>query len=406
MPPTPPLRTALIGLSSSAITSWASSAHLPGLLTPKGRSTLPITALLNSSVAAAQASIEKYGLDPSTKAYGSPEDLANDPDIDLVICNTRVDKHFETILPSVRRGKDVFVEWPVAGNVQDIETLIEEAGRSGSRVAVGLQRRWAPPVTKLREVVREGVKGKKLGRVLSVDVRAYGGTNDRDVVPEGLSYFFEREVGGNVVVISNGHRECSSASAICTLYVTNANSVLDTVLSVVGDVSPDTAHSQLQLQRPDVRIRDPTTNKIIRTVKSNVPDLVSFHAQLESSATLSYYFRRGQPFPGDPALTWSINLEHAEVKLVSPSGLNLETGEPAKILVHWYDSDEVEEVKWEGDAEFEELGGSARNVIRTLLAFGEGEEAGEGWVSLKDAAGRARLIEGFIRGWEESRGDV
>ncbi|KAK3197499.1 hypothetical protein GRF29_216g438733 [Pseudopithomyces chartarum] len=313
MPPTPPLRTALIGLSSSAITSWASSAHLPGLLTPKGRSTLPITALLNSSVAAAQASIEKYGLDPSTKAYGSPEDLANDPDIDLVICNTRVDKHFETILPSVRRGKDVFVEWPVAGNVQDIETLIEEAGRSG---------------------------------------------------------------------------------------------ILDTVLSVVGDVSPDTAHSQLQLQRPDVRIRDPTTNKIIRTVKSNVPDLVSFHAQLESSATLSYYFRRGQPFPGDPALTWSINLEHAEVKLVSPSGLNLETGEPAKILVHWYDSDEVEEVKWEGDAEFEELGGSARNVIRTLLAFGEGEEAGEGWVSLKDAAGRARLIEGFIRGWEESRGDV
>lgn len=205
--PKPGLRTALIGLSASAITSWASTAHLPGLLTPTGRSKLPLKALLNSSVDAAKAAIQKYNLPPDTKAYGSPEDLANDPDIDLVICNTRVDKHFETILPSIKKGKDVFVEWPVAANLKDVETLVEEARRSGSRVAVGLQRRWTPPAVKLREILKDGVNGRELGKILSVDVRAYGGTNDRDVVPEGLSYFLDREVGGNVIVIGNGHGE-------------------------------------------------------------------------------------------------------------------------------------------------------------------------------------------------------
>jgi predicted dehydrogenase len=202
-----PLRTALIGLSSTAITSWASKAHLPGLLTSTGRSKLPITALLNSSVAAAQSAIKTYDLSPDTKAYGSPQDLADDPDVDLVICNTRVDKHFETILPSVKAGKDVFVEWPIAGNLEDVETLVQEARKSGSRVAVGLQRRWAPPVVKLRDLLAEG----KLGKVLSADVRAFGGIMDREILPEGLMYFADRKIGGNPITISFGH--CKSPSS-------------------------------------------------------------------------------------------------------------------------------------------------------------------------------------------------
>lgn len=380
-----PLRTAIIGLSSSATTSWASAAHLPGLLSPTGRAKLPITALLNSSVKAARSAIETYKLAPETKAYGSPDDLANDPDVDLVICNTRVDKHFETILPSVKKGKDVFVEWPVAANLADIETLVREAEKSGSRVAVGLQRRWAPPAVKLREIIKNGVNGKQLGKILSADVRAYGGTNDRDIVPDGLAYFVDRKVGGNVVVIGNGH-------------------LFDTVLSVVGDLEPGSVQSKLQLQRPDVRVRDPSTNKIIKTVKSDVPDLISLHGSLKSSsATLSYLFRRGQPFPGTPALTWTINLEHGEIRLVSPSGLNLELGEPATIHVHWYDSDEVEEVKWEWNLEQAALPPSARNIFTTSIAFADRKAPGDGWVSLEDATSRARLIEGFLVEWEKSQ---
>jgi predicted dehydrogenase len=198
-----PVRAAIIGLSSTAVTSWAATAHLPGLLSPIGQSKISIKALLNSSVDAAKSAIEAYKLPSETKAYGSPEALAADSDINLVICNTRVDKHYETIIPSVRAGKDVYVEWPIAAKKEHIEELVDAARKSGSRIAVGLQGRWAPPVVKLRELLEDG-KGK-LGKVLSAEVRAYGGTNDREILPIGLKYFAQREIGGNPIVIGFGH---------------------------------------------------------------------------------------------------------------------------------------------------------------------------------------------------------
>ena len=198
-----PLRTALIGLSSSAATSWASVAHLPALLSETGRSKFTIKALLNSSTDAAKSAIETYRLPADTKAYGSPEDLAVDADIDLVICNTRVDKHYETIIPSIRAGKDVFVEWPIAAKKEHIDEIVETARKSGSRVAVGLQRRWNPIVLQVQELING--KEARLGKLLSADARQYGATNDREILPTGLKYFTQREIGGNVIVIGIGH---------------------------------------------------------------------------------------------------------------------------------------------------------------------------------------------------------
>lgn len=56
-----------------------SSAHLPYLVASDGK--YEIKALCNSSVKAAQAAVKAYKLPSSTKAYGDPKDLANDPDV-------------------------------------------------------------------------------------------------------------------------------------------------------------------------------------------------------------------------------------------------------------------------------------------------------------------------------------
>lgn len=74
-----PIRVGMIGLSARAKTSWASNAHFPYLKASNGK--YVITALCNSSVSAAQAAIAAYNLPLSTKAYGSPEDLANDQEV-------------------------------------------------------------------------------------------------------------------------------------------------------------------------------------------------------------------------------------------------------------------------------------------------------------------------------------
>ncbi|KAH7412361.1 putative oxidoreductase [Phaeosphaeria sp. MPI-PUGE-AT-0046c] len=379
-----PLRTALIGLSSTAATSWAANAHLPGLLSSTGRSKIAIKALLNSSVDAAKSAIKSFDLPPDTKAYGSPEDLAADPDIDFVICNTRVDKHYETIISSVRAGQNVYVEWPIAAKQEHINELVETAKKSGSRIAVGLQGRWVPPVVKMREILDNG--NGTLGKVLSADVRAFGGTNDRETLPPSLKYFSEKEIGGNPITIGVGH-------------------TLDWVLSVVGEFEPSTVHAQTQLQRPTIRIRDPSTKEIVDNVTSDVPDLLHVQGALTASpqtvagATLSYSFRRGQPFPGTPALVWTINCQRGEIRLVSPSGPALHASggtEAVTIEVHHFDTDEVKNISWAWSERQKELPLLARGVSECLYAFAEGRAEGDGWASIESAAARARLIERFV----------
>jgi predicted dehydrogenase len=80
-----PIRVGIIGLSPTAKTAWASTAHLPYLKASKHK--YAIAALCNSSVASAKSAIEVYGLPQSTRAYGNPQDLANDEEVRFVIQN-------------------------------------------------------------------------------------------------------------------------------------------------------------------------------------------------------------------------------------------------------------------------------------------------------------------------------
>jgi hypothetical protein len=146
---------------------------------------------------------------------------------------------------------------------------------------------------------------------------------------------------------------------------------------------------------------------------SNVPDLLSLHGGLlpsptvAPSATLSVFYRRGQAFPGDPSFTFSIACEHGEIRLLAPSGPSLETAtedEPVTIRIHWHKDDKVEEVEWKWSEVQEGLPVRARSIWRSLESLADGKPAEDGWVSLEDAARRAELIEGFLKGWEAEVG--
>ncbi len=196
-----PIKLGFIGLSSSETSKWASQAHLPYLLSPHGRQKYQIVALLNSSEEAARAAIEKYGLAPSTRAYGKPEDLAADPDIELVVDVTRVDKHYPTILPSIKAGKNVFVEWPLADNLERVRELVALAHEKGIRTAVGVQGRLSPIFLKVRAVLVSG----RIGKVLSSEARADILSDARDSIPLGRKYLTQRKIGGNAYTIGFGH---------------------------------------------------------------------------------------------------------------------------------------------------------------------------------------------------------
>lgn len=194
-----PIRVALIGISASARVTWVADAHLPYLLSPRGKQHYDLVALLNSSVEAAELAKATFELSSSVKAYGDPAKLAADPDIDLVVVNTRADVHFPVIEPSVRARKGVFVERPLT------ESLAKGIELTGGKLypnsIVGLQGRVAPLTLRLKEILSTGVVGK----VLNSEVRAYGNLIPRDSLPERLTYFADRSVGGHPINVHCGH---------------------------------------------------------------------------------------------------------------------------------------------------------------------------------------------------------
>ncbi|KAI1660854.1 NAD(P)-binding protein [Daldinia decipiens] len=352
----PPIRTAIIGLSSSSFGNWARHAHLPYLLSPEGQKKFQIVALCNSSVDAAKNAIDTFKLPPETRAYGDPDSLAADPDVQLVVCATRVDKHYETILPSVRQGKDTYVEWPLAQNASLASHLAALARQKGGKTVVGLQGWHAPAVMKIRELIGSG----RIGKVLSSEVRAAGGSVDRLSLPTGLEYFTDRKVGGNPFTIGFGH-------------------LFDFVQFVLGDIQA--LHSHLQIQRPDVKIWDRSSGKVVKTVRSDVPDLILVTGSLQASeyvtsgATVHLRFRRGQAFKGEDPLVWSVNGERGEIRLSASGGPGISAashGQPLTIEIHNFDTNEVENVEWNWQGR-EELDISARIVGALYEAFAAGD---------------------------------
>ncbi|KAI1263201.1 NAD(P)-binding protein [Xylariaceae sp. FL1019] len=382
-----PIRIALIGLSSHAKTGWAANAHLPYLLSPAGRSKYIIVALCNSSVSSAQRAIEAYHLPSSTKAYGDPVALAEDEDVDLVVCSTRVDTHYELTKPSAERGKHVFTEWPLTHDVGKSEELGDLVREKGGKSMVGCQGRLAPVVLKMKELVESG----NWGKVLSCEVRAFGGTADRETAAEGLAYFADRKIGGNVYMIGFAH-------------------LWDTVQAVLGEATE--LKSQLQLQRPIMKLRDASGN-IVGTIPVDVPDLIIVDGSLNSSptahngASLSVRYRRGQPFKDEPGLTWHINCERGEIRLTSPSGPSLQANSydaPVAIDVHDFATDQVhsetwEWQKWQDDLNLPVMGRSVASLYEAFYDhIVDGKE--RTYPDFEDAVIRHRQLDSLLDGWE------
>ncbi len=198
MTTTSPIRVGLIGLSSNSVSSWAESAHLPYLISSPRYT---IVALSNSSVDSAKSAVAHYKLPPTTRTYGSPTDLAGDPEVDLVVISVAVGYHYQLAKPVLQAGKDVYVEWPLAANVKQAKELAELAKEKGVRVIVGAQTRASPAVVKLRELLRDT---STIGKITSSSVVASLGAPAK-LWPTSGAYALDLRSGGNTLTIRFGH---------------------------------------------------------------------------------------------------------------------------------------------------------------------------------------------------------
>lgn len=176
---------------------------------------------------------------------------------------------------------------------------------------------------------------------------------------------------------------------------------------VLGDLQNIESH--LQIQRPEVPIRDPASGAIVETVQSDVPDLILVTGSLPASehvrggATLHVRFRRGQPFKGEIPLVWTVAGEKGEVRLSASGGPSIAAmghGAPLAIEVHDFETDTVESVEWAWPAAKEELNVVARNIGALYEAFAAGDETK--YPTFDHAVKRHRQLEEIWKGFSPS----
>jgi len=113
----------------------------------------------------------------AAKSYGSYEDLANDPNVDVAYIGTPNNYHLEHALLCLKAGKHVLCEKPFAVNAKEAQVMIDCAREKNLFLMDAFWTRYFPAMVKLRELLAD----KVIGDVMLVTAD-FGGRGP--VVPE------------------------------------------------------------------------------------------------------------------------------------------------------------------------------------------------------------------------------
>jgi len=82
-------------------------------------------------------------------AFSNLSDLIKE--CDAVFVPTATAAHFEIVSEALRKGKDVYVDKPLAATLEEAEELAELSVKSGRKVMVGFNRRFAPMYVRAKQ---------------------------------------------------------------------------------------------------------------------------------------------------------------------------------------------------------------------------------------------------------------
>jgi predicted dehydrogenase len=111
--PTDRIRLAIIGTGS-----FATGMHLPNL--NKLSSKFEIHAICSRTASKSKSIALQYNAKYSTV---DPDQIINDPEVDLVMICTRHDSHADLVLKCLKANKNVFVEKPLAINITELKKI-------------------------------------------------------------------------------------------------------------------------------------------------------------------------------------------------------------------------------------------------------------------------------------------
>ncbi|PQE18139.1 oxidoreductase family protein [Rutstroemia sp. NJR-2017a BBW] len=369
------IRVGIIGVGATTEGgpgAWGATAHLPALLaSPRYK----VVAIANSSVESAKASIKYHNLDSSIRTYGSIDDIAQDPEIDIAVVSILVSKHYAIAKQLILAGKDVYLEWPLGANTAENEELADLAKTHNVKTIVGSQGRANTLTVKVKEFVDSG----KLGTIVSSTVSgSFFGLGSHSF-PARASYYMSKDSGGDSLSIFVGH-------------------FLDSFIHVLGNFK--SLHSITKIAYPTLDLTGPDGEVVERNFPRTSPDHIFIHGTLESDAIVSINYREpGGPSASGVGLRWIITGTEGEIELTAPE-LMWQIGTPgATLRMRLRNKGNSEDVEYEDASEqdyIKNLAIPSKGVARSWEAFATGDT--DKYATFEHARAVLRTIDAIRKG--------
>ncbi len=136
-------------------------------------------AIASRDLEKARAFADKYGV---AKAYGSYEDMLDDPEVELVYVALPHSHHHQWTIEALNAGKHVLCEKAFAVNEKQAREMIEASEKTGRLLAEAIWTRYMPSRRMITEIVERGDIGRL--RTISANLGYRIDMNERLVRPE------------------------------------------------------------------------------------------------------------------------------------------------------------------------------------------------------------------------------
>lgn len=157
--------------------------HIPELATNPNAQ---LAGYYNPTIKRAEQMAQKYG----GKVYNSIEELLSDSKIDAVVICLANQAHAEVTIQSLKAGKDVLCEKPMATTIEDCEAMVDAANLSGKKLMIAHNQRLAKAHAKAKELLRKGI----IGKILTFRTTfGHGGPEFWSINPGKNTWFFNKQ---------------------------------------------------------------------------------------------------------------------------------------------------------------------------------------------------------------------
>jgi predicted dehydrogenase len=180
-------------------TGFAQRVQLPGLRLVSGAQ---VTAIASGRRANAEAVAAEFGI---PRVYDDGTELAQSPDVDLVVVSSTPPSHARCAIAALEAGKHVLCEKPMALDAAEAHRMVLAAERRPSQVGwLDHELRYEPNRCRVRELVRAGAIGAV--RHVELSLKPYlRGDGRPQTANAPWTWWFDAAQGGGILGAVGSH---------------------------------------------------------------------------------------------------------------------------------------------------------------------------------------------------------